>query len=164
MHRPLLLVAVLAGCLNLTAVVEAKDRDGRHWGHGRSFAHEPFAHQPSAGRHGFANRQAPRFADRHEPHWFGSRQQRPRFADRHHDFGNFGFAPRHREFGFKPRQHDFGFGHRRGLRFGDHLHSPGFARVVPRPGFGFDHHRFGTPHRQRGATVILRDPGFRPRW
>jgi hypothetical protein len=50
MRRPMLLAAVLTGCLALSALAEARDRHGQPTGPARSFSHQSFSHQSFAGR------------------------------------------------------------------------------------------------------------------
>jgi hypothetical protein len=89
MRPPILLAAVLAGCLNLTAQAEAHDRHGQPARQLRSFDHQSIGHQSFArqpfGRPSFApGRHAPWFTDRRSPRWSGPPSDIRGFAPPHH--------------------------------------------------------------------------------
>ncbi len=177
MRRPMLLMAVLAGCLNLSALAEAKDRHGQSshqsFGHssnsfgrqsfgGRSFGHQSFRHQQDRSFGGGRS-----FGPGHDTRWFGDRQSRHWSGP---PSGRRGFEPPHRrpQFGwgqprwrFGSRQHGVPFvggPGRLGRSFVTvHRHSPRIVRVFPGHGFAPRRHGFG-PHGSGGLTIILREP------
>ncbi len=117
-RQPMLLAAVLAGCLNLAAAAEAHDRQGHHR-QVRSFAQQPYAARHDPGW--FAQRHDPRWSgQRHDPRWSGQRNDQRWFGP---PSGLRAFAqPSWRRPGFGQRDHRMRFSHR-----------PQVLRFVQRP-------------------------------
>jgi hypothetical protein len=105
MRRPMLLAAVLTGCLALSALAEARDRHGQPSRPARSFSHQSFSHQSFGGR-SFA-RQSFAGASRHGAgaRWSGPPSGMRWAPPRHDPHGQQGWGHGQPGWWFGPRQH-----------------------------------------------------------
>jgi hypothetical protein len=173
MRRSILFAAALAGGLTLAAGAEADGRHGPRGGHARMFHHGQQFAQPSSLRV---------FAPRPQVRHFGSRSQAGCFAAPGCGprFGHWQPVPRFASRPPVPLSRQPGYRVLAGRQILPTVgipvrplvqpvivrprhHYPTFVRVVPGPGLPRQAW-FGSPHRQGGLTIIVRDPGRMRAW